>query len=100
MNENGIDNIINTLLNNINMSTHNIFCIYGGIKSGKTYLLKRLRYKLYEEGYAILFLTNDDIISLGEYSIFHSAINEVNIFNRLTKEGVTSFFFFFFRFCR
>lgn len=75
------------LLNEINSSTTNIYSIYGGIRSGKTYLLKSLRCALNNDGYSVLFLSNDDIIFPDDYSVFFSGINEVSVLSNFAKDA-------------
>lgn len=92
MMQNDTENIINTLLTNINSDSNNIFGIYGGIKSGKTYLLKKIRCQLFEERYSVLLFSNDDAISTEDYSVFLYAINETSMIQRAVKEGISDFF--------
>lgn len=85
-----IEYINELLLKEINSSTTNIYSIYGGIRSGKTYLLKSLRCSLNNDGYSVLLLSNDDIMFSDDYSIFHSGINEVNALSNFAKDAFST----------
>ncbi len=84
-----IEQISDLLLNEINTSTGNIYSVYGGMRSGKTYLLKLLKCTLSNDGYSVLFLSNDDIMFSSDYSVFHSGISEVNMIGNLTKNTIS-----------